>query len=103
MSAPVPGDPCSEPIGWPAVAGGKVRVVEILATGTSGGAQEHLYSLMSRLDPTRYEASVIALSGGSAVRKLQRAGFAVSVLDDARRRDRDRAPWRPSWPTSIPT
>jgi glycosyltransferase involved in cell wall biosynthesis len=83
VSAPVPGDPCSEPIGWPAVAGGKVRVVEILATGTSGGAQEHLFSLMSRLDPARYEASVIALSNGSAVRKLQRAGFAVSVLDDA--------------------
>jgi glycosyltransferase involved in cell wall biosynthesis len=82
MSAPGPGDPCFEPIGWPAVAGGKVRVVEILATGTNGGAQEHLYSLMTRLDPSRYEASVIALSGGSAVRKLQRAGYAVTVLDD---------------------
>jgi glycosyltransferase involved in cell wall biosynthesis len=82
MGAPMAGDPCLEPVGWPAVAGGRVRIVEILATGTNGGAQEHLLSLLSRLDQTRYDASVIALSGGSAVRKLQRAGFPVTVLDD---------------------
>jgi glycosyltransferase involved in cell wall biosynthesis len=60
----------------------RVRVVQILATGTNGGAQEHLFSLMSRLDTEHYEASVVALSGGSAVRKLQRHGFDVTVIDE---------------------
>jgi len=82
MTPPAVGDPCLEPLDSPAVAGGRVRVVELLATGTNGGAQEHLFSLLSRLDRGRYDASVIALSGGSAVRKLQRAGFPVTVVDD---------------------
>jgi len=82
MTPPIAGDPCLEPLDSPAVAGGRVRVVEILATGTSGGAQEHLFALLSRLDRSRYDASVIALSGGSAVRKMQRAGFPVTVLDE---------------------
>ncbi|HXI80929.1 MAG TPA: glycosyltransferase, partial [Verrucomicrobiae bacterium] len=60
----------------------RIRVVEILATGTNGGAQEHLFSLLSRLDRTRYDASVVALSAGSAVRKLERAGFDVTVIDE---------------------
>jgi glycosyltransferase involved in cell wall biosynthesis len=66
----------------------RVRVVEILATGTNGGAQEHVFGVMSRLDTTYYEASVVALSAGSAVRKLQRHGFDVTVLDEP---DDDRA------------
>ena len=77
-SLPVGTDPCLEPLERPPVAGGQVRVVEVLATGTNGGAQEHLFSLLSRLDRSRYDASVISLSGGSAVRKLQRAGFPVT-------------------------
>src|SRR5207245_2384122 len=53
-----------------------------LATGTNGGAQEHLYNLLTRLDPLRYDARVVALSAGSAVRKLQRAEIPVLVLDE---------------------
>jgi glycosyltransferase involved in cell wall biosynthesis len=60
----------------------RVRVVEVLATGTSGGAQEHVFGLMSRLDKTYYDASVVSLSAGSAVRKLQRNGFDVTVIDE---------------------
>jgi glycosyltransferase involved in cell wall biosynthesis len=60
----------------------RVRVVEILATGTNGGAQEHLFGLMTRLDREHYAASVVSLSGGSAVRKLQRHGFDVTVIDE---------------------
>jgi Glycosyltransferase len=56
--------------------------VEILATGTNGGAQEHLYSLLTRMDHERYEVSVVSLSPGSAVRKLQKAGILVLVLDE---------------------
>jgi glycosyltransferase involved in cell wall biosynthesis len=59
-----------------------IRVVEVLATGSNGGAQEHLYSLLTRIDRLRYETSVVALSGGPAVRKLQRAGIPVLVIDE---------------------
>jgi glycosyltransferase involved in cell wall biosynthesis len=83
MSAPPPWDPCLTPVDrMPLPGRNRVRVVEVLATGTSGGAQEHVYSLMTRLDTTRYDASVVALSAGSAVRKLQRAGFDVTVIDE---------------------
>ena len=61
---------------------GRVRVVEILATGSNGGAQEHLFSLMTRLDRTYYDASVVSLSNGSAVRKLERNGIPVTVIDE---------------------
>jgi glycosyltransferase involved in cell wall biosynthesis len=76
-------DPCLAPIEhFPLPGPPRIRVVEILGTGTNGGAQEHLFGLMSRLDTTRYDASVVALSAGSAVRKLQRHGFDVTVIDD---------------------
>ncbi len=83
MSAPGPSDPCFEIVKRPKLAGGnRIRVVEVLATGTNGGAQEHLYSLVTRLDPARYDVSIVALSAGSAVRKLERAGFEVLVIDE---------------------
>ena len=83
MSPPTNWDPCLTPLEhFPMPGPPRVRVVEILATGSNGGAQEHLFSLLSRLDTTRYEASVVALSAGSAVRKLERAGFDVTVIDD---------------------
>jgi glycosyltransferase involved in cell wall biosynthesis len=59
-----------------------VRVVELLATGTNGGAQEHVFGLLTRIDAARYEVHVISLSSGSAVRKLQRHGIPVTVIDD---------------------
>ncbi len=83
MNAPLAFDPCLEVVPRPALAGGRrIRVVEVLATGSNGGAQEHLHSLVTRLDASRYDVSVVALSTGSAVRKLQRAGVAVLVIDD---------------------
>jgi glycosyltransferase involved in cell wall biosynthesis len=83
MGPSVTWDPCLAPLEhFPMPGPPRVRVVEILATGTNGGAQEHLFSLLSRLDQTRYEASVVALSAGSAVRKLERAGFDVTVIDE---------------------
>jgi glycosyltransferase involved in cell wall biosynthesis len=60
----------------------RVRVVQVMATGTNGGAQEHVYNLVSRLDRQFYDVSVVSLSVGSAVRKLQRAGVDVTVIDD---------------------
>jgi glycosyltransferase involved in cell wall biosynthesis len=76
-------DPCLVPLEhFPMPGPKRVRVVEILATGTNGGAQEHVFGVMTRLDTTYYEASVVALSGGSAVRKLVRHGFDVTVIDE---------------------
>ena len=64
----MPWDTCLTPLERPSLPGGRrIRVVEVLATG---------------MDPTRYDVSVVALSAGSAVRKLQRAGVAVLVIDD---------------------
>jgi glycosyltransferase involved in cell wall biosynthesis len=83
MSAPGPFDPCFETIDRPMLGGGRrIRVVQVLATGTNGGAQEHLFGLVTRMDASRYDVSIVALSPGSAVRKLQRAGFAVLVIDE---------------------
>src|SRR6478672_3832212 len=60
----------------------RIRVVEVLATGTNGGAQEHLYNLISRIDRERYDVSVVSLSPGSAVRKLEKLGIPVTVIDE---------------------
>jgi glycosyltransferase involved in cell wall biosynthesis len=76
-------NPCLETVARPVPTGDRrIRVVEVLATGTNGGAQEHLFGLLSRLDPDRYDVSVVSLSPGSAVRKMQRAGFDVLVIDE---------------------
>jgi glycosyltransferase involved in cell wall biosynthesis len=81
MTPVTPFDPCYVMRKAPLV-GRRVRVVHVLATGTNGGAQEHLYSLLTRMDQARFEASVVSLTPGSAVRKLQRAGFPVLVVDE---------------------
>jgi glycosyltransferase involved in cell wall biosynthesis len=92
MALPANFDPCLAPLEhFPMPGPPRVRVVEILATGTNGGAQEHLFSLLTRLDRSRYDASVVALSSGSAVRKLQRAGVDVTVIDEPDNDDAIRA------------
>ncbi len=84
MTVGVPSDPCFErPARLPIAGQAPLRVVEILATGGSGGAQEHLYSLLSRLDRSRFDVSVVSLTDGSGVRRLERAGFPVCVIDEA--------------------
>jgi glycosyltransferase involved in cell wall biosynthesis len=77
-------DPCFEPVvrlPLPA-ARDRIRVVELLATGTSGGAQEHVFNIVSRLDRSRYDVSVLSLGNGAAIRRLERAHIEVCVLDD---------------------
>jgi glycosyltransferase involved in cell wall biosynthesis len=83
MSAPRPDDPCLQPALHVDLPGEhRVRVVQVLATGTNGGAQEHLFGLLSRIDRTRYDVSVVSLSAGSAARKIARLGVPVDVIDD---------------------
>ncbi|HSG86018.1 MAG TPA: glycosyltransferase [Candidatus Limnocylindrales bacterium] len=84
MTPPLPGGPCATPPNRSELPGDqRVRVLELLATGTNGGAQEHLYNLVTRMDHDRYDVSVVALSSGSGVRKLEAAGVPVCVIDEA--------------------
>jgi len=83
MGAPLPDEPCVDLPARPPVPGGRpLRVVEVMATGTNGGAQEHVYSLLSRMDRTRYEPSVVSLTPGSAVRAIRSLGIPVTVFDE---------------------
>jgi glycosyltransferase involved in cell wall biosynthesis len=53
-----------------------------MATGTNGGAQEHVFSLATRLNAARYDVRVVSLSHGSSVRRLQKAGIEATVIDE---------------------
>ena len=82
MTLPTTG-PCVAPMLHGPIPGrGRVRVVQVMATGTNGGAQEHVFNLVSRMDRDFYDVSIVSLSPGSAVRKLQRHGFDVTVIDE---------------------
>jgi glycosyltransferase involved in cell wall biosynthesis len=83
MNAPLPWDPCLAPPSRTSVPGRRrIRVVQLLATGTNGGAQEAVFNLVSRMDLERYEVTIVSLSPGSAVRKLERHGFPVTVINE---------------------
>ena len=76
-------EPCFDVPPKPARGNGeRIRVVEVLATGTSGGAQEHALSLVTGLQHDRYDVQVVSLSDGAAVRRLRAAGVAVTVVSD---------------------
>jgi glycosyltransferase involved in cell wall biosynthesis len=77
------GEPCADlQVDRQPPVGGRVRVVEVMATGTNGGAQEHVYSLVTRLNPACYDVRVVSLSHGSSVRRLEKAGIDVCVIDE---------------------
>ena len=83
MTRPGTDDPCVAPmVHLPVPGRRRVRVVEVMATGTNGGAQEHVFNLVSRLDRDFYDVTVVSLSPGSAVRKLQRHGIDTLVIDE---------------------
>ena len=81
--ADLPDDPCYQPVARLPLPGNRerIRVVELLATGTNGGAQEHVFNLVSRIDRSRYDVSVCSLTGGSAIRRFEKAGIPVCVID----------------------
>lgn len=83
MTVPLVDDPCTRPVVRFALPSGRgrIRVVELLATGTNGGAQEHVLNLVTRIDRERYDVTVCSLSGGAAVRRLERAGIEVCVIE----------------------
>ena len=59
------------------------RVLQLLATGGTGGAQESYTGLLLRLDRTAYDVRAVSLSVGSAVHRLRRLGIDVEVIDEA--------------------
>jgi glycosyltransferase involved in cell wall biosynthesis len=58
------------------------RVLQLLATGGNGGAQESYSGLLLRLDRAKYEVRALSLSVGSAVHRLRRLGVAVEIIDE---------------------
>jgi len=59
------------------------RVLQLLATGGNGGAQESYTGLLLHLDRSAYEVRALSLSRGSAVQRLHRLGLVVEVIDEA--------------------
>ena len=57
------------------------RILQLLATGGNGGAQESYTGLLLRLDRARYDVRALSLSAGSAVQRLRRLGVRVEVLE----------------------
>ena len=62
--------------------GSRIRVMQLLATGTNGGAQESLVNTVLRLDNSRHEVCVVSLSHGSTVKRLERLKIPVEVIED---------------------
>jgi glycosyltransferase involved in cell wall biosynthesis len=58
------------------------RVLQLLATGGTGGAQESYTGLLLRLDRTKYEVRALSLSSGSAVQRIRRLGLPVDLIDE---------------------
>lgn len=58
------------------------RILQLLATGGNGGAQESYTGLLLGLDRRRYEVRALSLSAGSAVQRLRGLGIAVEVIDE---------------------
>ena len=62
--------------------GSRIRVMQLLATGTNGGAQESLVNTVLRLDYSRHDVCVVSLSHGSTVKRLERLKIPVEVIED---------------------
>ena len=80
MSAAPLAGPC-HPLPVRAIPRRRVHdVVEVVATGGIGGAQQHVASLVGRLDRQRFRPHVVFLSDGPAVARVERTGVPVIVL-----------------------
>ena len=77
-------DPCFQPVVRLPLPQDKhrIRVVQLMATGSSGGAQEHVFNLLTRVDRERYDVSICSLTAGPATRRMERAGIPVCIIDE---------------------
>jgi glycosyltransferase involved in cell wall biosynthesis len=82
VSAPTLLDPCFEVRERPPLGpGGRIRVLQLLASAGNGGAQEHTWSLVRGMDMARYEVEIVCLGDGPTVRRFERAGYTTTVID----------------------
>jgi glycosyltransferase involved in cell wall biosynthesis len=58
------------------------RLLQLLATGGNGGAQESYTGLLLRLNREKYDVRALSLSAGSAVQRIKRLGIGVDVIDE---------------------
>ncbi|MGH2488643.1 MAG: glycosyltransferase, partial [Candidatus Limnocylindria bacterium] len=56
------------------------RVLQLLATGGTGGAQESVVGLLLHLDRTRFEVEAVCLADGRTVERLHELGIGVTVI-----------------------
>jgi glycosyltransferase involved in cell wall biosynthesis len=76
-------DPCFDNMVRPPLPNAdRIRVVELVASGANGGAQESVASVVGRIDRERYDVRVVSLSDGPSVRKWRGLGVPVDVIAD---------------------
>ena len=80
VSRPDPATGTQVPAHHAPVEEARIRVVQLVATGSGGGAQEHVATLLAHLDRARFEVRVISLSDGSAVSRWRASGVETEVL-----------------------
>ena len=82
MTAPALLEPCAEvPARPPLRPGERIRVLQVLASAGTGGAQEHTWSLVRGMDHARYDVELVSLADGPTVRRFARSGFRTTVID----------------------
>ena len=59
---------------------GRWRVVQLLATAGTGGAQESVVGLLRHLDPSRFEVEAVCLTEGRAVERIRGMGIVATVI-----------------------
>ena len=58
-----------------------IRICQLITTLEPAGAERCVYELATRLDPSRFDVSVIGLRGGDMVGQLRAAGVSVRVIN----------------------
>jgi glycosyltransferase involved in cell wall biosynthesis len=56
------------------------RVLQLLATGGTGGAQESAIAILVHLDRSRFEVEAVCLTEGRTVRRIRELGIHVTVI-----------------------
>ncbi|MEK6191335.1 MAG: glycosyltransferase [Chloroflexota bacterium] len=56
------------------------RVLQLLATGGTGGAQESAIALLVHLDRSRFEIEAVSLADGRSIQRLRELGIRVTVI-----------------------
>ena len=55
-------------------------VLQLLASGGTGGAQESAIALLLHLDRSRFEVEAVSLTDGLTVKRLRELGIRVTVI-----------------------